>query len=131
MSSGHYAAYANVQTTTADPVNVIFLLYDGAGRFLRQAEVGLERGDGAAFAYKLSRAHAIIAELSSSLNLEAGGEVAANLSRLYDFMLRHLTEGLCQKSAVHLSRVRAMLAELRDGFAGAVQTAQAPSHAAA
>jgi flagellar protein FliS len=123
MSSGQYAAYANVQTTTADPVDVIFLLFDGAARFLRQAEAGLERGDGAAFAYKLSRAHAIIAELSGSLNREVGGEVAANLGRLYDFMLRHLTEGLCARSRVHVTRVRALLQELREGFAGAAHAA--------
>jgi flagellar protein FliS len=123
MVSGQYATYANVQTTTADPVQIVFLLFDGAARFLRQAEAGLERGDGAAFAYKLSRAHAIIAELTGSLNREVGGEMAANLGRLYDFMLRHLTEGLCARSRPHVARVRELLQELREGFAGAAHAA--------
>src|SRR5262245_26257093 len=123
MVAEQYAAYANVQTMTADPDRVIILLFDGAARFLRQAKEGLDRGDFAAFAYKLSRAHAIIAELSGSLNREVGGELAANLGRLYDFMLRHLTEGLCAKSGGHVTRVVDLLRELREGFAGAIQAA--------
>jgi flagellar protein FliS len=123
MVSGQYAAYANVQTTTAEPAQIVFLLFDGATRFLRQAEAGLDRGDRAAFAYTLSRAHAIIAELSGSLDREVGGELAANLGRLYDFMLRHLTEGLCARSRAHVTRVRELLQELREGFAGAARAA--------
>ena len=122
MLSAQYAAYETVQTTTADPARIVLLLFDGAARFLRQAEGGLARGETAAFAYPLSRAHAIIAELSSALDRDGGGEVAANLARLYDFMLRHLTQGLVRRSAAHVGEVLDLLAELRGGFEQAVRT---------
>ena len=111
-----HAAYQSVHATTADPDRIVLMLFDGAARFLRQAQDGLDRGDVAAFTYPLSRAHAIIAELSSSLDRERGGAVAANLGSLYDFMLRHLTQGLARKSRAHLADVLRLLEQLRDGF---------------
>ena len=48
--------------------------------------------------------------------LRQGGELALNLGRLYDFMLRHLTEGLMAKSA-------SLLQEIRAGFEQASQAA--------
>jgi flagellar protein FliS len=124
MLHAQHAAYETVATTTADPARVILLLFDGAARFLRQAQEGLDRGEAGAFAYPLSRAHAIIAELSSSLDRELGGEAAANLGRLYDFMLRHLTQGLMARSRIHLVQVQGLLQQLRDGFEGATQASR-------
>jgi flagellar protein FliS len=121
MLHAQHAAYETVATTTADPARVILLLFDGAARFLRQAQEGLDRGEAGAFAYPLSRAHAIIAELSNSLDRDRGGEAAANLGRLYDFMLRHLTQGLVSRSRTHLVQVLDLLQQLRDGFEGAAQ----------
>src|ERR1044071_6272827 len=117
------AAYETVQATTADPARLTLLLFDGAARFLRQAKEGLDRGEPGAFAYPLSRAHAIIAELAGSLDYDTGGELALNLVRLYDFMLRHLTEGLVAKSGSHVSRVLGLLQEIRAGFEQAIQAA--------
>ena len=115
------AAYETVQTTTADPARLTLLLFDGAARFLSQSKEGLDRGEPGAFAYPLSRAHAIIAELAGSLDYDQGGELALNLGRLYAFMLRHLTEGLVAKSGSHVSRVLALLQEIRAGFEQAIQ----------
>lgn len=118
-----HAAYETVQATTADPARVLLLLFDGAARFLRQSKDGLDRREPDAFAYPLSRAHAIIAELAGSLDYDTGGEVAQNLGRLYDFMLRHLTEGLVARSGSHVSRVLGLLQEVRAGFEQAIRTA--------
>ncbi len=121
MRTAQIDAYDAVGTTTADPGQLIVLLFDGAIRFLREAQHALGRGDIASFARRQSRAHAIIAELAASLDRESGGEIASNLDRLYGFMLRHLAEGLVERSAAHLERVVRLLGELRDGFDGAVE----------
>jgi flagellar protein FliS len=119
-----HAAYETVQATTADPARLMLLLFDGAARFLRQSQEGLDRGESGAFAYPLSRAHAIIAELASSLDYDKGGELALKLGRLYDFMLRHLTEGLVARSGSHVSRVLGLLQEIRAGFEQAIQVGE-------
>lgn len=121
MYGAQIGAYQNVQVATADPASTILLLYDGALRFLRQALQGLEQKDAAQFASSLSRAHAIIGELSDSLDHEVGGAIADNLAGLYTFVLGHLTQGLIAKSAGHLEDVLEILQTLRDGFEGAAQ----------
>ena len=112
---------ARGQLSLRNPTVKNLQLFDGAQRFLRRALKALEAGDTAGFASAANRAHAIVAELSNSLDRDAGAAVAADLDRLYDFMLRHLTEGLAQKSAAHLERVAALLVPLRDGFDAAIR----------
>jgi flagellar protein FliS len=111
------SAYQEVGTVTASGLGLTLLLFDGAIRALGEARRSLERGDAPGFARSQARAHAIVFLLADSLNHEAGGEIAGNLARLYDFMLRHLTEGLLARSPAHLERVAGLLGELRDGFA--------------
>lgn len=115
-------SYQTAQILTAAPPRLMLLLFDGAMRFLRQALKGLERGDRTQFAQSLSQAHAIVGELAESLNHRAGGEIADNLARLYEFMLLHLTEGLIAHSAAHLERVLGLLGTLREGFEQAVKS---------
>jgi flagellar protein FliS len=119
MAGGLLGSYERVSVGTGDPAALVVQLFDGAQRFLGRARRAASVGNQAEFAYALSRAHAILAELSNVLDLEQGGEVAETLHRLYDFMLRHLTEGLAQKSPVHVERVAAILEPLREAFDGA------------
>ncbi len=121
MPSAQIGTYQAVQTTTADPERLVLLLFDGATMFLRRARQGLDRGNVPVFTHSLSRAHAIIAELSNALDREAGGEIVDNLARLYDFLLRHLTQGLVARSMRHLDQALAILGTLREGFEAAVE----------
>ena len=120
MADAKLAAYQTVHTITADPPRLVLMLLDGAMRFLGQARRALDQNDVGRFSQAVCRAHAIIAELSDVLDRDGGGEVAENLSRLYDFMLRHLTQGLVARDPKHLDDVLAPLATLREGFEDAV-----------
>ena len=115
----HFGVYQAVGATTADPAGLVVLLFDGAICFLRQAEEGLARGEVATFATRVSRAQAVIGELSDSLHRDTGGDLGASLARLYDFMRSHLTRGLIARSAAPVREVIALLHELREGFEGA------------
>jgi flagellar protein FliS len=119
-SSGQVGAYQAVQATTAEPGQLVLLLFDGAVRFLTRAQRRLEAGDVAQFAQSIARAQAILAELRSSLNHEQGGEVAENLERLYEFMQRHLSLGLISRSGTHVEQVLRPLQTIREGFQAAV-----------
>jgi flagellar protein FliS len=116
-------SYDSIAIGTADPGTHVVQLFDGALRFLRQARQALASGRQGDFPSAVSRAHAIIAELSNVLDREAGGDVARNLDGLYDFMLRHLTEGLASKSSAHLDHVATILETLREAFDSARQAA--------
>jgi flagellar protein FliS len=127
MANVQTSAYHNIQTITADPGRLVLMLYDGATVYLRRALRALERGDTAGFAQALSGANGIVAELSTSLDHDIGGEVAANLARLYGFMLRHLSEALVGRRRDNVEQVLGILETLRDAFDGAITNTPAPS----
>ena len=56
------------------------------------------------------------AELMHTLDHEKGGEIAANLERLYRFMLDHLVEANLEKDPRRLGRVRAMLGTIAGAY---------------
>lgn len=105
-------AYKENAVTTQSPGRIVVMLYDGAVSYLKQAVQKQAAGDMAEKGRLLNRAAAIIEELNFSLNMEAGGEVAQNLRRLYLFMIRHLHEAHFQKDAAKIRDVIRMLEEL-------------------
>ncbi len=113
--------YKNNQVLTASPEQILIMLFDGAIRFVRQAGFAIEEGRPADKAKALSKAMAIVTEFSNTLDHEVGGEIAADLSRLYDFVIRELSAVNAGNDARRLAPVEKVLLDLREGFAGAVE----------
>jgi len=88
-------AYANVGLETgiasASPHKLIVMLYDGALVALLSAKTNIAAGNIAAKGSAISKAISIIDNgLRASLDKSAGGEIAANLSALYDYIVQRL-----------------------------------------
>lgn len=77
----------------ANPMELVVLLYEGLSESIESARQALRAGDVTGRATAASRALEILAELSSSLDRERGGEVASNLARLYEFVFARLQDG--------------------------------------
>src|SRR3546814_13116959 len=77
---------------TAPPVRLVAMLYERAIRSLRDAVRAIETKDVQTRFKNVERASEIIVHLAGTLDTERGGEIAANLSRLYVFMLRRLSD---------------------------------------
>jgi flagellar protein FliS len=120
MRQPHIAAYQEIDGATADPGRRLVLLLEGAERLLRSARRGAERRDAAAFAFGVARANAIVTTLADALDVEAGGEPARNLARLYDFLTRHLSQALVAKSAPHVDEALTVVREIREAFEAAI-----------
>jgi flagellar protein FliS len=106
MVANPYARrYTEAQVSSADRHQLLLLVFDGGQAFLARAREALATGDLARFAEQIGRAQAIITELLGSLDRAAGGEIAAQLARLYDFMLIHLTEANATRSVRHVDDV--------------------------
>src|SRR5512147_2376504 len=90
------AAYQSVAThggiAAADPHRLIVMLMDGALERLAKAKGCMQNGAIADKNQFISTAIAIIDELRVSLDLKAGGPIAANLDDLYDYMCRQLVK---------------------------------------
>jgi flagellar protein FliS len=68
----------------------------------------------------LIRAQSVVRELMVTLNLEQGGEVAASLMKLYDYMYYQLVDANVKKDAVPVRMVRQMLEELKSTWIEAI-----------
>src|SRR5262245_44157123 len=96
-----WKSYRQVATQTAPPGQLVLMLYDGAIRFLERALVGFTKDDPAEFNETISnniiRAQDIVNELNSSLNVQAGGDLAMHLRRIYQYVDHHLTQSNLRK----------------------------------
>jgi len=92
------------------------MLYEGAIKFLRQAIEQIEAGDAEEKGNLIRRAVDIINELDATLNMEAGGEIAQSLRRLYDFMRRHLFQANSRQDPEMIREVISLLDELNEGW---------------
>lgn len=86
-----YAAYRKNEVAGLSPVEIVCRLYRKLHSKLQATREAIQEGKIAAKGESLSRALAIIAELQASLNLEEGGEIAANLNDLYTFLTMELS----------------------------------------
>lgn len=120
---GYAERYTQAQVTSVDHKQLLLLVFDGGAKFLGLAREALAAGDLVGFGTNLSRAQAIITELLSTLDHTAGGVIAADLTRLYEFMLLHLTEANAKRSVGHVDEVRRVFATI----AGAYREILAPA----
>jgi len=116
--------YRSYQVETVAPEDQVAMLYEGARRFIDRAAVSLEAGNFLAVSENVGKAQRIFAELRTSLNMEAG-EIAQNLSRLYEFWSWQLTQGLLKKDAEAFREVSAMVADLAESWAEAARQIRA------
>ena len=113
--------YVTTQVGTADRLQLVIMLYDGAISFLGQARERMAARDAAGKGRLIGRALDIIAELNASLNLQAGREVAVNLYHLYTFMTTHLTKANLNWDIQALDEVVAMLQALKEAWVEVAQ----------
>jgi flagellar protein FliS len=111
------------------------MLYDGALRFIADAERAIATGDVPARATAIRKALAIVGELRSTLDMERGGAVADELDRLYDYIQDRLIAVTRDQHPQGLTEARAVLTSLADAWrtiaaGGAVSAPALPAAAA-
>jgi flagellar protein FliS len=110
------SAYLESRILSASPLDLVNILYEHAILEVEEARRHLAGGNVAARSRSISKAIAIIGELQSSLDHDAGGEIAANLTRLYHYMRQRLTTGNVQQSDAPLAEVGALLESLGEAW---------------
>ena len=102
--------------TDATPHQMIAMLLDGALDRIASAKGSIERNEVAKKGELLGSAIAIIDGLRASLDFDNGGEIAANLASLYDYMERRLLEANVSDDAEILDEVSGLPKEIRAGW---------------
>ena len=125
ISKNPWQSYRQVATKTASPGTLVLMLFDGAIGFLEKGLRGFDLEDPLEFNLAVNnnilRAQAIINELSLSLNMRDGGDIAIHLRRLYGYMDRRLQESNVQKEKAGLVDVLGRVRILRDTWAEMLQ----------
>lgn len=108
---------ATVAVDTADPHQLIQMLLEGAVERINMAKYHIQNNDAPKKGEQISKAISILDGLKVSLDMEKGGEIAANLESLYDYMQRQLLMANLENKTQNLDEVLSLLNEIRAGWA--------------
>jgi flagellar protein FliS len=120
-------AYLECRVLTADPIELVNLLYQGAMQAVREARVHLAEGRIAERSREITKACQIVIELATALDHERGGEISQRLALLYDYMHRRLLEANMQQSDAPLADVLGLLSTLSEAWAEIRTPAEKPA----
>lgn len=108
------AAYRRVAVETsvqgADPHQLVDLLFSALLQAVAAAQSALQRGDIPTKGAAIGKAVRILEEgLKASLDLEQGGDIAANLHALYSYSVLRLTQANLRNDDKALAEVHALI----------------------
>ncbi len=128
MMKAGYGAYKGAQSETNDKGKLILVTYDVA---IKHAKLALELFDDkkkieerAKHIFKVQDA---LEELQVSLNLDAGGEIAANLFNLYSYMFSTTIDANIHGDKAKMEEVLRYLETLREAWGQAHLKSKAES----
>ena len=109
-------AYREETITSAPPIKLVRMLYQGALRFLDKALESDPSDPQSAFVDSLARVDAIVTELRFALQKEHAPDVSGSLESLYLFVESQLLQAQVQRSHEALPHARKVLATLSDAW---------------
>jgi flagellar protein FliS len=104
------------QAVDASPHRLIQMLMEGGLTRIAQARGAMERQQTAMKGELIGKAIGIIGGLRASLDLQQGGELAANLDSLYQYMVSRLLEANVKNDAAQLDEVAGLLRDVKTGW---------------
>lgn len=110
--------YQKNDVMTSDGIGVIILLYDGITNFNNRAKAAMDDGNVESRNMYVNKSLAIVSELDNALDMERGGVISENLTRLYTFMMEELTRANMNNDKSSLDAVNGLVSELRQGWQG-------------
>jgi len=112
--------YSSVKTQTnivdASPHRLIQMLFEGALERIAQAKGAMLQNQIARKGELIGKAINIVGGLQGSLNDKEGGQLAANLDGLYDYIIRRLSKANYDNNPEILDECGRLLGELKGGW---------------
>lgn len=109
-------SYRQTEVQSRTPLELVVMLYDGAIRFANEAREALIRRDIRARQHSISRTLDIVSELQATLDMNTGGDLAAQLDHLYLFVRDRLIDASVRQDARPLEEAIRVLSTLREGW---------------
>jgi flagellar secretion chaperone FliS len=121
MSYG-LGAYKKTSIHTASKEQILLMLYQAAIKNCKKAIEAIEAKNVPAKGEYIGKLQDIVIELNNSLDFEVGGDVAGELSSLYDYILFASTQANIKIDASHLEGCLNVLNTLYSGWRDAIQS---------
>jgi flagellar secretion chaperone FliS len=121
MSYG-LGAYKKTSIHTASKEQILIMLYQAAIKNCKKAIEAIANKDIAKKGEYIGKLQDIVVELNNSLDLEVGGDVAQELSALYDFILFSSTQANIKADAKPLDGCLEVLNTLYAGWTEAIKS---------
>ena len=116
--SSYHSVNLDAQTARASPVELVLVLTNGLLEELARARGHIVGKRYELKANSLNKCTEIINGLSSSLDFDNGGEVVANLGRLYDYCAERLYTAGVQLDPSIVDEVTGLLTTIKQGWLG-------------
>jgi flagellar secretion chaperone FliS len=100
----------------ASPHRLIQMLFEGALERIAQAKGAMIQHQIARKGELIGKAIAIVGGLQGSLNDKEGGNLAANLDQLYDYIIRRLTRANFENNTEYLDECGRLLGEIKTAW---------------
>jgi len=86
-----YASYVNNKVNTCSKGQLLIMIFDSAIRNLKEAQVHMQSRNFPQKGQAIDIAFKAVSELLLSLDFEIGGDIAKNLSKIYNYILRQIS----------------------------------------
>jgi flagellar protein FliS len=104
------------EISVASPHRIIQMMLAGGLERLAQSRYAIENRDMNNKGLFIGKAIGIVNGLNNSLNMDEGGEIAGNLSQLYDFIIMKVTEANLKNDTQAIDDAVAVLRTLKEGW---------------
>lgn len=123
--------YKKNAVTSASPLKLVVMLYDGALRFMEQGKDAVLKKDFNRQNEKLQRAQRIVLELMAALDTTSGGDIANNLMSLYSFIVQQLINANIHDQVEPIEASMKILTDLRASWITLEEQLRQPTEPAA
>ena len=115
-------AYKKTSISTASKEHILLMLYQAAIKNCKEAIKAIENNEIAKKGESIGKLQDIIIELNNSLDFKVGGDIAKELSSLYDYLIYASTQANINIKKELLEGCLDILLTLYDGWEQAVKS---------
>lgn len=113
-----YSAYRRSEIETLTPRDLLVKLFEAMDQAIEQGAMAMDNRNLEMATKACQRIRDILFELQSTLNFDAGGEIAQRLDALYTFMTSEVIDAGLRKDAARLRQLHRVIRPLTEGWRG-------------
>lgn len=121
-----YKAYQTTGVKTSSQKQLIVMLYEGMNKFMNRAIKAIQEEEIEVAHHNLNKTGKILLELLGTLREDKGGEIAANLKKIYVHCYEQIVIANLKKDITLIKEIQKILSNLGEGWKQISAAGRAP-----